>query len=93
MNRELPFDFTKIDTSSVDKEIISDEVLLERIKYLELVGVGGYGLIAELAKRFASMSCECQECGFVKSVPCGIKKFEQGNIIYTEIIADPRGEF
>jgi len=50
---EPPFDFNKIDTSRVTG--ISDEKLLIRLKHMELVGVSGWGLVAELAKRYADV--------------------------------------
>lgn len=44
------FDYEKIDTSLVEKT--SDEQLLFEIRNIELVGVNGWGLVAELCKRF-----------------------------------------
>lgn len=53
--KELPFDFTKIDTTPVRPDKCSDERLLEWIKRINIIGAnhGGHGLIAELAKRYS----------------------------------------
>ena len=52
---DLPFDFSRMDTSLVSEERVSDERLLMRIKTIRWAEkrVGGWGLVAELCKRYA----------------------------------------
>ena len=49
----LPFDYKNIDTTMAKS--IDDEMLLQTIQGLNLIGVPGYGLVAELCKRFEKL--------------------------------------
>jgi hypothetical protein len=50
MPKELIFDYNRIDTSMAQKH--SDERLLGAIMRLPVVSISGWGLIAELCKRY-----------------------------------------
>ena len=49
---EIKFDFQNINTDAINPEIMTDKMLIEHIKTLDLFDIPGYGLIAELAKRY-----------------------------------------
>ena len=55
-NKKLPFDFNKIDTSGAHK--YTNEQLLDKLKAIPIIssGCGGWGIIAEIAKRFQELN-------------------------------------
>jgi len=54
-SQDPPFDFAKINTDAMSPDRVSDELLLIYIKGIDFIAGnhGGWGVVAELAKRFA----------------------------------------